>query len=314
MDYLLDTNTFIDFDIVKNYINGSFLYTDISLFEMLKNKDAFTKVKASEVIISKVINNKIKPISKKQRRFEKLFTLNPSVHLHRFDEMGINVSLDMFRNFLSFLGAILMSVVAAKNNIEILPDGQMQSRINDSPDFVNLISIAIHNIERDYLLEFSKMVYRDSININNTDVHIKLANLTIQKYNSFVNNENYKLNLINKFNYYDLVENNNIEFTAEQLKQYFDSFIYFKSNSSISKSVYLAYISNLVFYKSNFEFNDLIDMNLISITLSLDSKFITLEGKIKTAILNYERTYQLSNSISSKILLLKKDGDRYIIK
>lgn len=303
MDFLLDTCVFVKQKGIKK-IGNNLCISDITLFERLKNKSYEEQkgiIDETRVLLKQ---NKIGMIAKK-KRFLKLLSIQPYPNNKRIDEMCVDVSCHMFKNYIFYLSLLFMIIVASKNGINI-KNKTMETKNLSQKDarFVNMISHVMSDIYKQYGHKMGEAIYKQRGNFNEQKAEVETANITIDVYNKYLETDEKELLKINYFNYDDLIRLNHISISKRKLKEYVDAFTIFDKNFYSTRQIYLAYIYDLLFCGGAFEYNDIVDINLLSIAISYGKVLATSETKIQRIMKNYEQAFNEENIISNRILIV----------
>lgn len=299
--FLLDTCLFIDFDkIVQNLPTGDYYISDINLFEILKNQSRELRLKLFKKVCCRMRQHKIGLVARKER-FIKSALNSDHCTIKRVDQIGLDVSRNIVKNFTSFVAAILMCVVASKNHVEIKGD-EMYSSTPGATKYINIISEILTELWTKSGYDLAKTLYTQSSNPNEDKIEVFLANLLIENYNEYITDENYKIRTIKNFNYHDFVKSNNIQISKKDILNYLNSFITIETNSKLSMGIYTSYAYELFIAGGKIEYNDIIDMNLVSVVISKKSFLITKDNKIKRVLSQFEKEYHSNNSYSKYII------------
>lgn len=302
MEYLIDTNIFSDLQFNPDLTHNSYCVSDITFFEILKNKNKKDKYDTFLTAISTMKKHSISFLTKKKRYLKPIYFDNCKT-TKRIDEMCIDVSYQMTKNFISFVGAILMSIIAAKNKIDINEDGNMVTLKERDAKFINIISRSMVTLSCKHAKRIAKAIYKQEQNANKQRIEVQLANITIDYYNQFIKDEKYKMNKVDFFNHESLIKKNSIVCSKKNLEKYIKCFISLTNNQENTKLIYLAYAYELVFKGGKIEFNDIVDMNLLSVAISKNKKLLTSDSKVKRVLTQIENDYSLSTHLSVNITI-----------
>ena len=305
MNYMLDTCILSELSTIV-LPKGTYSITDITLFEKFKNSSLENTRFFFEQTRQNLYDYKIVLIAKK-RRFAKIFSILP-MNYKRIKELCVDVSKHILQNYIGFLSAILMIIIVSKINSEITDEGEMIAHnIQEEKieKYVNVISRSALELLRKGGYIIAKAIVEQENNFNDQKNESIFANLSIEYYNKILNeNSELKLVKIQNFNHDELVKKNNIKCSPKTLEKYINAFINIESNKEITRKIYLAYAYDLILCGGKFEYNDIVDMNILSAALSKNMVLITKESKIKRVILQYENVYKQDNSISKNILII----------
>lgn len=304
MKYLLDTCVFSEIETTK-LPAGEYCVSDITVFETFKNT-SLNEYEEKFTIFKKKLQLCESGLIAKKNRFRKVFSFD-KVNIKRIDEIGYDVSSHMLENYLNFLGVILMILISIKNRFEVKDTKiKVLSKLEErNAEFLSVISRSMQKLLHNEGHMISKIIYKQHENFNDQKAEILFANTSIKYYNSVIEDTPYSLKPIKHFNHDDLIKNNNIKCDKNVLKTFIDEFITINNGSKYTKQIYLAYAYELIVCGGKIEYNDIVDMNLLSAALSQNMILLTKENKIMRVIKAYERCFEIKDTISNRIYLIE---------
>ncbi len=306
MKSVIDTNIIIDLE-ENNYSCNNFYFTDISLYELLKHKTHSQKEEKYNSIISFMKENNIDLISKNLKLI-KVFGLEYKKIKKRVDKAILNVYKNMMKNFSVLITFLIQIIYLKLNNIHI-EDGcfvvDEDKENEDTIKFINALGKSTHSFLKNYTHVFCEKTLKLKDNINDCRLEITLLNLCNLNFDKLIKQQSKNIHKVNHFIYEELVKGNGIMLKPSEIIKAFDSLIYFKENSSLSRDVLLAYAFEILLNGGKIEYNDIVDMNIFSLAYVNDACFITKDRKIFKVLKNYEDKMGIENIYTKRIITCK---------
>ena len=282
MKFLLDTNLLID---LRNNQNGqtNFYISDITIYELMKHKSNKEKEEIFDNLINLVIKTRMN-ICSIDERFTKVLGLPYYKIRKRINDMCISVFKTMFKNYTNFVTAVIEMIYLKLNNITISGENFVTENNETKIQvawFLTIVSKSNTHFINRYLHEFCKYTYKAKENFSHIQFEKTLTDIVINNFKKYLNVEYETMKSPDNFNYVDLIKNNNLKFTREEIEYMLSKLINIEKNKDVSYTVYAAYLCEVLIRGGKLEYNDMIDMNLISNAYTSQMIFLTKESKIK---------------------------------
>lgn len=310
MEYILDTNIYIDMQ--QSGVGYKNLYlTDISIYEMLKHKPNGEKESTYNNIINFVRANEMY-ITSINGRFRKTLGFKYKNIQKRINKLCLSIYKDMMRNYTTLISAIIEIIYLKLNGIVIEGDSFVTEQNIEKEKvsmFLNVLSKSTYRFVNNHLHKFCKLTLKDENNINTARLEVTLLNIFRNNFEKHMKNAGANIKIVNNFNFAELVKNNNLSFTIEEIKNYITKLITISNNGGTSYEIYTAYACEVLIRGGKLEYNDIVDMNLISIAVSKKCILLTKESKIIRVLKDYEKAIGIEPKLSLRIFKIKSLND-----
>ncbi|MBO8427821.1 MAG: hypothetical protein IAC58_04640 [Firmicutes bacterium] len=251
---LVDTMILIEKCKNKNYT--PVFFCEMSLFEMLKNKndeqrfktfkdlDVFVNRSRSEMLVSDTDINVFDTRDIMDRYNDALNICNKCAYI-------------VSNSFLFFCTMILQLVLlqkAFKSLQEV-----------DKSKFEKTMSVIVEvtkRISKNMKKELIDYAFNNSSETLEEELYKKILNIFISKINENMGIDYLSLNEISAFTTNGIAKANNIKFQKDLVDKYIDDIVSFNSNEEITKKVYKVYLNDLLSVSGKVCFNDIVDMNI----------------------------------------------------
>ena len=273
-EVLLDTMLLIEN--IRNKKNEKILFCELSLFEILKNKDIecqIRKFKDIDEYVKKTNSEMLTKIFTNKNIFD-----DRDINI-RFDEVlkgCIEISKDIGWTYLFYAGIIIYLLCINK-----MDDILIEEYKEDFENSMAKIFCSINELSKNYIEEIALEINNRKTEILDDQLFKELTNYLINKINQTTINPDFRLNPIKKLNTNDMVFINDMRFNESRLDYYLDQILDFKSNEFISKEFYKSYFKGVLMNHNVWTLNDIIDMNIIYCAISNNLIFKTRDKKMK---------------------------------
>lgn len=244
---------------------------EVSIFEMLKNKDEETMRKELEKIKRNVISSKSEIYTSKEYR--NFLTDNNSL------EEDFNIAKELIENVSFYLSKhlnFICQVIAELIILTKLDDAKIMITEEEKAIIYNIFSAfrMMDNIVLNQKEQWIEVISHSEAKIINSEFFVEIINMYIQCFKSKIKNEKLEINQIIAINQNDICGANKMCFKKKYIDKFFDEIIVSKDNNEISKKIYKIYIENLLIHSGNMTFNDLVDIEIFfcGFTNKLDIK------------------------------------------
>lgn len=251
---LVDTMVLIDMCKNKNF--KRVFFCEMSMFEMLKNKneeqriktfrdlDLFVKKSNSEMLVSNTGVNVFDNRSIIDRYKNAIDICN-------------NCAYTVANSFLYFCAMILQLVLLQKEYVSLKETDKEKYEKT-----MAVIVVVTKRISLEMKQELIDCAFNNSSDVLEEELYKKLLNIFISKINENMGIDYLKLNEIGAFTTNGIAKENNMKFQQNLVDKYVDEIVSFKTNEGITKKVYKAYLNDLLLVSGKIKFNDIVDMNI----------------------------------------------------
>lgn len=279
----------LDTMLIIKYCNNNKLpccaISEVSIFEMLRNKDSKTflcelnKLKKNFIFSKSVlfVSNDYPRFLSEDNSIENDYLL--AKRLIR------NVSLHLAKVFNLMCGSITELIIISKI-IHLITKSNDEEIKRIEKIFLSFNSIDLVDNQKE---EWIKMISESDSKYINNDFFISFINCYINFYNSKVGVDSLKIPNITAINKNGVISNNNIKINAEIIDKYINEVLLFKNNEEISKRLFKIYIKDLLLNSGKLTFNDLADILIFFGAYSNNLILKTEDKKIKRLLLNMDK-------------------------
>lgn len=274
---MVDTMIFID--LCKNNCDFPICFCELSIYEMLKNKDSNERKRQFKNIDNFVKRTNSIPF----------LSIQNNIFDYRDDNIRYDETIELCKKCSLTIASFSLNFVAFI--VELLFIKKYCSILNDkNKNFFEQICYTIEETKRricnenkneliDAFFNNKKFVLNDFI--------ISMINIYIKKINKFYNgNDSFHLEEIDALNTNAICVKNNVKFLKNDIEWFIDNIVEVKHNVKITKEFFKAYLERLLLESGTFEVNDIVDMNIAFSAISNRIEFISNDKSIYRTILN----------------------------
>ncbi len=269
---LLDTNLLIER--CKLNSEETIYFCDMSIFEMLKNKNAQERFK--QFVNLDLFVKKSKSILLTSSNLLNVFD-NRNINI-RYNEALLICDLCAFaisKSFLDICGMLLqLSLLNKRMNYSKEIDNYSFEKALDA------INVVIHDISKNMRNELAYLVFNNKSKDVEEKLYKSLINIFIDKINKSIGSDYLNLNHIISFTTNGIAVVNKVKFKKELIDKYIDDVVSLRSNDIITKEIYKIYLNELLLVSGTIRFNDMVDINIFFSAYSHNLKIETKDKKI----------------------------------
>lgn len=266
-------DTMILIDKCKNNNYTPVFFCEMSMFEMLKNKnedqrlkifkdlDIFVKKSHSEMLVSDTDVN--------------VFD-NRDIIVRYNDALNIchKCAYTVSNSFLFFCTMILQLLLLQKAYKPL-----QETNKEKYEKVMGVIVEVTKKISKEMKNELMECAFNNSSEILEEKLYKRILNIFISKINENMGIEYLKINEISAFTTNGISKENNIKFQKDLVDKYIDDVVSFNSNEEITKKIYKAYLNDLLLISGKVCFNDIADMNIFFAGYTNNLKIVSNDKK-----------------------------------